>query len=54
MNNLQDKVDIISGSGGIRSAVCLKLAQLRAKVVVHYGGSEDAAKEIVSKIFSLC
>lgn len=51
MNNLQGKVAIITGdSGGIGSAVCLKLAQLGAKVVVHYGGSEDSAKDVVSQI----
>lgn len=51
MNDLTGKVAIITGgSGGIGSAVCLKLAQLGAKVVVHYGGSQAAAAEIVSKI----
>ena len=51
MNDLQGKVTIITGgSGGIGSAVCLKLAQLGAKVVVHYGGSEDAAKDVVGQI----
>ena len=48
---LSEKIAIITGgSGGIGSAVCLKLAQLGAKVVVHYGGSEEAARDIVSKI----
>lgn len=51
MSNLEEKVAIITGgSGGIGSAVCLKLAQLGAKIVVHYGGSEDAAHEVVSNI----
>ncbi|WP_019506194.1 SDR family oxidoreductase [Pleurocapsa sp. PCC 7319] len=51
MSNLKEKIAIVTGgSGGIGSAVCLKLAQLGAKVVVHYGGSEGAAKDIVSKI----
>ena len=51
MSNLNGKVAIITGgSGGIGSAVCLKLAQLGAKVVVHYGGSKDAAEEVVNKI----
>ena len=51
MSNLEEKVAIITGgSGGIGSAVCLKLAQLGAKIVVHYGGSEDAANEVVSNI----
>ena len=51
MGDFNGKIAIITGgSGGIGSAVCLKLAQLGAKVVVHYGGSENAAEEIVSKI----
>ena len=48
---LSKKVAIVTGgSGGIGSAVCLKLAEQGAKVVVHYGGSKDAAEEVVSKI----
>ena len=48
---LAGKIAIITGgSGGIGSAVCLKLAQQGAQVVVHYGGSKDAADEVVSKI----
>ena len=48
---LTGKIAIITGgSGGIGSAVCYKLAQQGAKVVVHYGGSKDAAEEVVSKI----
>ena len=51
MDNLKGKVAIVTGgSGGIGSAICLKLAQLGAKVAVHYGGSENAAKDVVSKI----
>lgn len=51
MNTITGKIAIITGgSGGIGSAVCLKLAELGAKVVVHYGGSKDAAEEVVSKI----
>ena len=48
---LAGKIAIITGgSGGIGSAVCLKLAEQGAKVVVHYGGSKDAAEKVVSKI----
>ena len=48
---LTGKIAIVTGgSGGIGSAVCLKLAERGAKVVVHYGGSKDAAEEVVSKI----
>ncbi|KST61892.1 SDR family oxidoreductase [Mastigocoleus testarum] len=51
MNTISGKIAIITGgSGGIGSAVCLKLAELGAKVVVHYGGSKDAAEKVVSKI----
>ena len=48
---LAGKIAIVTGgSGGIGSAVCHKLAEQGAKVVVHYGGSKDAAEEVVSKI----
>ncbi len=48
---LTEKIAIVTGgSGGIGSAVCLKLAELGAKIVVHYGGSKDAAEDVVSKI----
>lgn len=48
---LTGKIAIVTGgSGGIGSAVCLKLAELGAKVVVHYGGSKDAAEDVVGKI----
>ena len=51
MKSLTEKIVIITGgSGGIGSAVCAKLAQLGAKVVVHYGSSKEAAEEIVGKI----
>lgn len=51
MSTLSGKIAIVTGgSGGIGSAVCLKLARLDAKVVVHYGGSKEAAEDIVSKI----
>ncbi len=50
-NKLAEKIAIVTGgSGGIDSAVCLNLAQLGAKIVVHYGSSQEAAEEVVSKI----
>lgn len=51
MTNLNRKVAIVTGgSGGIGSAICIRLAQDGAKVVVHYGGSEDKANKVVSQI----
>ncbi|RCJ34092.1 hypothetical protein A6770_17325 [Nostoc minutum NIES-26] len=51
MGSLTDKVAIVTGgSGGIGSAICKRLAQEGAKVVVHYGGHADSANEIVKKI----
>ena len=51
MKTLTGKIAIVTGgSGGIGSAVCLKFAQLGVKVVVHYGGSKEAAEDVVSKI----
>ena len=51
MKPLEGKVAIVTGgSGGIGSAVCERLALDGAKVVVHYGGHEDAADEVVAKI----
>ena len=51
MANLNGKIAIVTGgSGGLGSATCLRLAQDKAKVVVHYGGSEDAANKVVGKV----
>lgn len=51
MENLNGKIAIVTGgSGGLGSATCIRLAQDGAKVVVHYGGSEDAANNVVDKI----
>ena len=51
MKLLEGKIAIVTGgSGGIGSAVCERLAEDGASVVVHYGGSEDAAHQIVTKI----
>ena len=41
---------IIGGSGGIGSAICERLAAEGAAVVVHYGGHEEAALQVVQKI----
>jgi 3-oxoacyl-[acyl-carrier protein] reductase len=51
MKPLEGKVALVTGgSGGIGSAICERLAQDGAKVVVHYGGHQDAADEVVAKI----
>ncbi|MEC4812372.1 MAG: glucose 1-dehydrogenase [Scytonema sp. PMC 1069.18] len=51
MKSLEGKVAIVTGgSGGIGSAICERLAQDGAKVVVHYGGHEDAADHVVTRI----
>ena len=51
MANLTGKVAIVTGgSGGIGSAICERLAEEGAKVVVHYGGHADSANETVEAI----
>ena len=51
MKPLLGKIAIVTGgSGGIGSAICERLAQDGAKVVVHYGGHEDAAHQVVTRI----
>ena len=51
MKPIEGKIAIVTGgSGGIGSAVCERLAADGAKVVVHYGGHEDDALQVVSKI----
>ncbi|THA47721.1 SDR family NAD(P)-dependent oxidoreductase [Streptomyces sp. A1136] len=41
---------VTGGSRGIGRAVALRLAADGARVVVHYGGDEEAAKETVTRI----
>jgi 3-oxoacyl-[acyl-carrier protein] reductase len=51
MKPLAGKIAIITGgSGGIGSAVCERFAADGASVVVHYGGHEDAADKVITKI----
>ncbi|MDZ8107085.1 MAG: SDR family oxidoreductase [Nostoc sp. DedQUE12a] len=51
MKDLEEKVAIVTGgSGGIGSAICERLAEQGAKVVVHYGGHADSAEQVVNKI----
>lgn len=51
MKPLEGKIAIVTGgSGGIGSAICERLAQDGAKVVVHYGGHADAADHVVTSI----
>lgn len=53
MGDLTNKVAIVTGgSGGIGSAICDRLAQEGAKVVVHYSGHADAAQKVVDRINS--
>ncbi|MGV0024431.1 SDR family NAD(P)-dependent oxidoreductase [Phormidesmis priestleyi] len=48
---LEGKVAIVTGgSGGIGSAICERLAEEGAKIVVHYGGHADSANETVNAI----
>jgi 3-oxoacyl-[acyl-carrier protein] reductase len=53
MGDLTNKVAIVTGdSGGIGSAICDRLAQEGAKLVVHYSGHADAAQKVVDRINS--
>ncbi len=48
---LQNKIAIVTGgSRGIGRAICLKLAELGAKVYVNYSSRADAAEEVVAEI----
>jgi pteridine reductase len=51
---LQDKVAVVTGGAHrVGKAIALALARAGAHVVVHYGGSEQAAAETVREIKSL-
>ncbi len=41
---------ITGGSGGIGSAICIKLAQMGYKVLVHYNSNKTAAEEVLQNI----
>lgn len=46
MITLEHKVAIVTGAGrGIGSAICQTLASLKARVIINYRGSEEAAKQ---------
>ena len=48
---LENKVAIVTGgSGGIGQALCVRLAQEGAKIVINYRSSEDEAKETKDKV----
>ncbi len=52
--NLQDKVAVVTGGAHrVGKAIALALAQAGAHVVVHYGGSEQAAADTVKEIEAL-
>jgi len=54
MSTLKGKIAVVTGgSRDIGRAVCIKLAQEGAKVVVNYFNSESGAKETVDKIKSM-
>lgn len=41
---------ITGGSGGIGSAICIELARMDYKVLVHYNSNKTAAKEVLENI----
>ncbi|MCF6170469.1 MAG: 3-oxoacyl-ACP reductase FabG [Bacteroidales bacterium] len=41
---------ITGGSGGIGSAICIKLARMGYKVLVHYHSNKSAAEEVLENI----
>ncbi len=51
---LQDKIAVVTGGAHrVGKAIALALAQSGAQVVVHYGGSEQAAADTVKEIEAL-
>jgi pteridine reductase len=51
---LQDRVAVVTGGAHrVGKAIALALAQAGASIVVHYGGSEQAAAQTVAEIKSL-
>ena len=51
MKSLERKIALVTGgSGGIGSAICERLAADGAKVVVHYGGHQEEADQVVARI----
>lgn len=52
--SLTNKTAVVTGgSRGIGRAICLKLAEQGANVVVNYSGSEQKAKDVVKEIEAL-
>lgn len=41
---------VTGGSGGIGSAICLKLSQMGYKILVHYNSNKAAAEEVLENI----
>lgn len=51
VQKLRDKVALVTGAaGGIGSEIARQFAREGAKVVVHYGESQDAARRVASEI----
>jgi 3-oxoacyl-[acyl-carrier protein] reductase len=51
MNSLRKKTALITGGGsGIGRAISIELAQLGARVCIHYFSSSDSANELVEQI----
>jgi 3-oxoacyl-[acyl-carrier protein] reductase len=41
---------ITGGSGGIGSAICLKLSRMGYKILVHYNSNKNAAEEVLANL----
>jgi 3-oxoacyl-[acyl-carrier protein] reductase len=51
MSNLTEKIVLVTGaSGGIGSAISLRLAKAGATVIVHYAGRKEPADKVVEDI----